>query len=83
MKLTIESTPHLTVLDGARVRVWKGRTERGIPCVLFVSRVAVDEGQDEQAFAAELEETLPPTVEVDLTTALDLDLGAGEGHHRG
>ena len=46
MRLTIESTPDLGCIeleDGAEVpcRVWKGTTERGTQCLVFVTRIAV------------------------------------------
>ncbi len=70
MKLTIESTDHLTFLDGVKVRAWKGVTERGIPCVVFVRQIAVAEGKDSSQFDAELKEQLPPGTVVDLRLVL-------------
>lgn len=60
MKIEIEATELLTVLDGVQVRAWRGRTERGTECVVFVHRVAVDPRGDFTQFEQELRECLPP-----------------------
>lgn len=59
MRLSIESTDDVTIVDGRPARVWKGRTEGGIECFVFVARIAVREDKDD-AFARELLETHPP-----------------------
>lgn len=66
MKLTIESTDHLTYLGGVPVRVWKGRTEGGVECLVFVHRLAVDRAADTAEFDRELREQLPPPVVIDV-----------------
>jgi len=70
MKMTIESTDQLTFLDGMKVRVWKGVTERGIACVVFVRQLAVAEGKDASQFDEELKRQLPPGTIVDLRHVL-------------
>jgi hypothetical protein len=70
VKITIESTPDLTYLDGVKVRAWKGVTERGIPCVVFVHRVAVEAAQDCEQFDRELKEEMQPGRVVDLRQIL-------------
>jgi hypothetical protein len=59
MKITIESTDQLTDFEGVPVRVWKGVTERGAECFVFVHRIAVDNSQDAAQFELELKEMLP------------------------
>ena len=54
MKLTLESTDTITSIDGQPCRVWRGVTARGIHCVVFVSRIAVEGGADTSEFEAEL-----------------------------
>lgn len=66
MKITIESTDELTHMDGVPVRVWRGTTERGVPCFVFVHRLAVREDLDVADFERELHETLPPGRVIDL-----------------
>ena len=66
MKVTIESTQFITHIDGVPVRVWQGVTERGIPCVVFVHRVAVKSFTDSSEFDRELQQTLQPEELVDL-----------------
>ena len=70
MKLTIEATEHLTNLDGVKVRAWKGTTERGVPVVVFVHRIAVDNSHSAE-LDRELVETLPPGRELPLVEALE------------
>jgi hypothetical protein len=50
MRLMIEATPTVTTIDGVPVRLWEGTTEDGIPCRVFVHRIAVANGQDQSAF---------------------------------
>ncbi len=69
MKMTIESTTKIVQLEigGQRVpaRMWEGKTARGIPVVVFVTRVGVLEDDDARELEAELlEQGKPsPTVE--------------------
>lgn len=46
MKITIESTEKVTSFHGVPVRLWDGVTENGIPCKVFVHRLAVRDGCD-------------------------------------
>lgn len=62
MKLTIESTPMITEVDGAQVRVWRGTSETGAQCYVFVKRIAVREDQDQSQFERELLELQPVQV---------------------
>lgn len=62
MKISIESTDKLTYVNSIQVRVWKGKTERGVDCLLFVANVGVERNQDHTEFERELTETLPPAV---------------------
>jgi hypothetical protein len=70
VKISIESTGDLTHLDGVPVRAWKGVTERGVPCVVFVHRVAVAATENTDQFERELKETLEPGRVVDLRHVL-------------
>jgi hypothetical protein len=69
VKITIESTDQLTHMDGVPVRVWKGVTERGTECFVFVHRVAVRDGQHAE-FARELNEQLEPGRVIDAARAV-------------
>ena len=60
MKITIESTEFLTDINGVPVRYWKGITEDGIECKVFVHRIAVHKSEDSARFDAELLEKEPP-----------------------
>jgi hypothetical protein len=70
MKLTIEATDKLTQMDGVAVRVWTGRTESGIPCTVFVHRIAVSNSENSEQFDRELKEQLPPGRTFDLRQVL-------------
>jgi hypothetical protein len=66
MKITITSTNHLTQVNGVPVRLWEGVTESGIPCKVFVHRLAVHKDHDAAQFEAELAEQLPPGTMIEL-----------------
>jgi hypothetical protein len=70
MKITMIATDQITRLDGVQVRVWEGVTERGIPCKVFVHRVAVRENQNTADFDRELKEQMPPGRLVDFMKVL-------------
>lgn len=54
MKITIEKTDDLTTVDGAPVRRWKGVTEDGIECAVFVAGIRVGENENLYEFGDEL-----------------------------
>lgn len=67
MKLTLESTDRLIMLDvdGIQVpaRVWSGRSASGTPCFAFITRVVPEIPPDDprqKEFVQELEECVPP-----------------------
>lgn len=60
MKITMEPTKHLTQINGFPCRVWKGTTDAGTPCTVFVHLIAADSRDNCDQFDRELTETLPP-----------------------
>jgi hypothetical protein len=70
MKIMIESTDQLTQMDGVPVRVWNGTTESGVPCIVFVHRLAVHNDSDSKQFERELQEQLPPGRAIPLSAIL-------------
>lgn len=70
MQLTLTSTNQITEYDGVPVRVWEGITPNGIPCFVFVHRIAVVRTKDTDEFDRELREQLPPSVVVRLESVL-------------
>jgi hypothetical protein len=60
VKIQITSTNKYAELDGVLVRLWEGITEGGARCLVYVHRIAVAEGQDQEEFDRELEEKLAP-----------------------
>ncbi len=43
MKITIEPTDQIVVVEGIPVRVWSGVTDRGTKCAVFVALIGVDD----------------------------------------
>jgi hypothetical protein len=70
MKIIIESTDAITQIDGVPVRLWEGTTEDGVPCKVFIHRIAVANEQDATVFEKELEQKLPPGRYIPLSMAL-------------
>lgn len=70
MQMVIKATDQLTEIDGVPVRVWEGRTSSGIPCKVFVHRIAVDRAEDTAEFDRALAEQLPPGRVVSLREVL-------------
>jgi hypothetical protein len=60
LKITIESTPTLTSIDGVEVRHWLGITEGGIPCHVFTRKLAVADDADSAEFDRELRRDAEP-----------------------
>lgn len=54
MQIAIESTDLVTSFDGVPVRLWRGTTAAGVPCLVYIHRLAVREDQDASQFQAEL-----------------------------
>ena len=66
LELLIEPSAQLVDLQGVRCRVWRGHTDEGLPCTVFVSRIALDSAAAERA----LEAQLPPGRLVELRHVL-------------
>jgi hypothetical protein len=60
MKITIEATDQIVNIDGAECRRWKGVTEKGIECDVFVRRLRVLALADCSQFDQELIELPEP-----------------------
>jgi len=46
MRLTIQNTTKMVVINGVPARVWEGVDEAGTEVLCFITRLAVKEGQD-------------------------------------
>jgi hypothetical protein len=64
MKIILESTTKIVELNGVQGRIWEGTTESGIPVHAYITRIAVEEGQDHSQFERELQEHRAPSPEV-------------------
>jgi len=54
VKIAITSTDMVTDVNGVRVRVWNGITERGVKCRVFVHMLRTNADADVAEFEAEL-----------------------------
>lgn len=60
MEIQMKATKTITEIDGVPVRLWEGTTAGGVPCKVFVHRVAVHNDDDQSQFENELSEKMPP-----------------------
>jgi len=60
VKLQIESTDEVLDVDGVKCRIWRGVSERGVQCFVFVHRLAVHIDEDSEQFDRELLDQLTP-----------------------
>ena len=58
MRMTIESTEKVLIVNGRESRVWHGRTEAGIECLLFIGLIITRESEQQREFEAELRRPL-------------------------
>lgn len=65
MIVTIESTDKIVTLNGVPARIWQGATESGVPCHCYITRIAVDKGEDTSQFERELQEHAAPRAELE------------------
>lgn len=67
MKITIESTPELTLVEGVPCRLWRGTTESGHPCDVYVRLIRVPVGSTTGAtvFDRELKRLPRPRLSTD------------------
>lgn len=70
MKIVIEATEHTTEIDGVPVRHWRGVTEAGVECDVFVHRIAVHNSKDSAEFERALQTMMPPANSIDLRKIL-------------
>jgi hypothetical protein len=71
MRIIIESTTKMVTLNGVPARIWEGKTDSGIPCHAYITRIAVDRGEDSREFDAELQEHRAPSADIeDIPTCL-------------
>lgn len=71
MRVTLESTPEITTLDGIRGRIWNGETADGIPVTALIARIAAPHEQAAQ-FDAELVAVAEPVESPRLPEGLEL-----------
>jgi hypothetical protein len=69
MRVTLESTSKVVMLNGEACRVWEGKTDSGIPCHAFIVRICVDREADASDFERDLKECRPASPEIEAIPA--------------
>jgi len=68
MKIVLDSTTKIVdlIIGGVPVpaRVWEGVSEKGAPCIAFITRIGVKDGDDMAEFDRDLEQARTPTPDV-------------------
>jgi hypothetical protein len=62
VKITIEATEIITQINGQMYRVWRGVTEKGVPCDLAIRSIRVRDIADQSQFDQELKEIPAPEI---------------------
>lgn len=70
MVISMRPTAKIAAYEGVDCRVWKGVTDLGVGCVVFVRAVAVPAGSAQDEFQRELIEQAGPVVHVPLSLVL-------------
>lgn len=66
MKIEIQSTEKIVHLNNVPARVWEGRTDSGIKVHAYITRIAIDKDEPNQAqFQKELQEHEAPSTELE------------------
>ena len=56
MKITITPTKFITEIEGVKVRLWDGLTNKDVRCKVFVHQIAVPSGEEQEEFDEELQD---------------------------
>lgn len=72
MKITIENTSAFTEIDGAKARIWEGKTENGVSIICAVAMIAAHKNEDHSILEKELIEREPKLPSQDSHRAFDL-----------
>jgi hypothetical protein len=66
MKITVESTTKIVMLNGVPARIWEGTTESGHKVHCFITRIAcgIDDAPARAEFERDLQETRAPSAEL-------------------
>ena len=65
MTITISNTDKTVKMDGVDARLWEGETADGIQIHCYIVRIGVRSDQDLSQFEKELQETRPPSPELE------------------
>lgn len=70
MKAKLHSTQKIVRINGQPCRVWEGTTDKGVPMIAFIFRVAAEIGYDHEEFEADLLDSAPPSPGADYFPAV-------------
>jgi hypothetical protein len=59
--VTIESTDKFVELNGVPARIWEGQTHKGARVIVYVTRIAVRDGEDVSEFESDLRACREPS----------------------
>jgi hypothetical protein len=65
MRITIESTTKTVTLNDVPARIWEGKTDSGIRCHCYITRIGVERDEDSSEFERELQEHRAPSPEIE------------------
>lgn len=67
MKITIECTTKIVIIDDVPARIWEGQTDSGIKLHCFITRIAIDENETRtEEFDNELKKQKVPSKEIEV-----------------
>jgi len=67
LKVTIQNTSEVVMINGIPARIWEGESESGIKVHCYITRIAVAEKETRlEDFERELEEQAPPSAELQI-----------------
>lgn len=66
MNIAVTSTDQVVEIDGVLTRVWRGISEGGVPCDVYVRSVAVDERLPSYEFERDLRRQAAPKFTVSI-----------------
>jgi len=64
MEIQLHNTSKVVFLDGVPARLWEGQTASGIKIHAYITRIGVERSLDLEEFTKELEETRPPSADL-------------------
>jgi hypothetical protein len=64
MDIILSQTTKIVELNGVPARIWEGKTASGIAIHAYITRIAVDNKEDQADFENELQSCAPPSADI-------------------